>query len=54
MWNPTFYYLVKPDEAKQHIFLREAKNNNSEGVDGNQQFGSNVKEAPDWSEADQM
>jgi len=23
--NPTFYYLVKPGEAKQHIFLCEAK-----------------------------
>jgi len=23
--NPTFYHLVKPYEAKQHIFLCEAK-----------------------------
>ena len=46
MWNPTFYYLVKLDVAKQDIFLCEAKNNNSESVDDNEQCSSNVKEAP--------
>jgi len=38
--NPTLYYLDKPDEAKLQ------NNNNSEGVDRNEQCSSNVKEAP--------
>jgi len=46
MWNPTFYYLVKPDVAKYYIFLCEAKNNNSQSVDDNELCSSNVKEAP--------
>ena len=42
--KPNIYYLVKQNSIFSYV---KRNNNNSEGVDGNEQCSSNVKEAPD-------